>query len=622
MKKEQIREQLNKAGSLVRAHWIRCVLILAGLLFLYVGGTYTENRITLISGQKYQMENPPGKTLKHHEGFSQISEGELTALEAGTDRFVALSPGHTDYYTLEVLDTFCPEKTRIEGEIGDTAVLQRYSNLENTFESMNPSGVSVEEDGTLHMLNAGGAVVVQTIGGFQKVYYAVIVGEPRLDIVPDVIYTGETAVASLEGYEGPDTDASYSSSTGCVSVREGHLPDALKSWAKEQGLDPAGARITGINAGEAVISASLHDTEVEGTVRVSDPPYIKEENTLLIGDKKTLDIANAIDSVTYESSDENVVAVRDGELHVLDSGKCTVTARVRDKTCSREFEIPEPEIVCSEERIGLGAEVKFTLENIAGEVKWSSSDPEILAMEEDGSAKGLRSGTVTVTAQTELFDFTCDTVVARDFYGADLIPDDLPDGVKALLSCVFYYEDCLQEDIELGLKWQYSNHGWANNFFKPFDTIDSGADGYRSCNCDSGHQWIIQDLEGVKSYRGFADFYSGGASLKSLMDAGKVRPGDIFMGYRIDKDTGKKIGHSFIYLGDNMTFDTGHGSGGWHSDGSIPHTDPRKAVFDTWIHPTDSSFTYTGYTLTRQVRLHDSYIPSRYRNSEGELVSW
>ena len=152
----------------MRAHWIRCVLILAGLLFLYVGGTYTETRITLISGQKIQMENPPEKTLKHHEGFSQISEGELTALEAGTDRFVALSPGHTDYYMLEVLDTFRPEKTRIEGEIGDTAVLEKYSNLENTFESRNPSVVSVEEDGTLHMLNAGGSVVVQTIGGFQK----------------------------------------------------------------------------------------------------------------------------------------------------------------------------------------------------------------------------------------------------------------------------------------------------------------------------------------------------------------------------------------------------------------------------------------------------------------------
>ena len=494
--------------------------------------------------------------------------------------------------------------------------------MENTFESRNTFGVTAAENGTLHMENAGSYVVVQTIGGFQKVYYTVVVEKPHLVVTPDVIYTGETAVTSLEGYEGPDTDAVYETSSDCVSLRKGHLPECLRDWAKDRELDPAGVRATGIKAGEAYLSATLHGTEVGATLTVSDPPSIKEENTLLIGDKKTLDIANAIDTVTYESSDENVVAVRDGILHVLDSGKCTVTARVRNKTCSREFEIPEPEIVCSEEEINLGAEVTFTLTNIAGEIEWSSSDPEILSMEADGKAKGLSSGTVQVTARTELFDFTCDAVVGRDFYGAELIPEDLPEGVKALLSCVFYYEDCLQEDIEHGRKWQYSNHGWASNFFKPFDTIDSGADGYRSCNCDSGHQWIIQDLEGAKSYKGIADFYSGGPSLKSLMNAGKVQPGDIFMGYRIDSETGKKIGHSFIYLGNNMTFDTGHGSGGWHSDGSIPHTDPRKAVFDTWIHPTDSSFTYTGYTLTRQVRLHDDYTPSRYRNSEGELVSW
>lgn len=622
MKKEQIREQVNKVRSALKRPAARVLLLAAGALLLYGALTFRVREVTLISGQTCRMEAGAGMTLKHNEDFSTISRGELTARKAGFDRFLALAPGHTDYFRLDVIDIYRPETVRFEGEIGDVLRIDEYGSTENTFESGDQSRVQADIGGTLRLRNAGTAQVLQTINGFQEIFYTVDVRRPELKVTPDVIYIGETAVASLDNFGGPDTDAVYGSSSDCVSLREGRLQESLRRWAKEAGLDPAGARITGKKAGSAVISARVNDTRVLTTLRVSELPYIKEDNTLMIGDRKGLDIANAIDTVSYESSDENVVAVEEGLLVPKGSGTCRVTARIRGQTLTKEFEIAQPEIVCSEETILKGSEVKFTLSDLAGEVTWSVSDPEILSLEEDGTARGLAPGTCQVTAHTGNGDFSIDAVVKRDFFGADRIPDDLPDGVKAMLSCVFYYEDCLQKDIGLGRKWQYSNHGWAKNYFKMFDVIDSGADGYRSCNCDSGPQWIIQDLEGTKSYKGIADFYSGGPSLKSLMNAGKVRPGDIFMGHRVDKETGQKIGHTFVYLGDNMTFDTGHGSGGWHSDGSIRHTDPRKAVFDTWIHPTDSSFTYTGYTLTKQVRLHDSYKPKKYRNAEGQLVSW
>ena len=217
------------------------------------------------------------------------------------------------------------------------------------------------------------------------------------------------------------------------------------------------------------------------------------------------------------------------------------------------------------------------------------------------------------------------TVLRNDNFAAGKLSDELLDsvnpGVLAEMSCIMYYEAKLQEGIAKGYKWQYSNKGWANNYFKAFDVINRGLDGYRSCNCDSGHTWILQEIYGGTTYRDIADFYEEvHQSLQKRLADGNVKPGDILFGYVSGAD-GTGSSHRYIYLGDGITFDTGHGSGGWHEDKSIKHTDPHCAVFDTWLHPTEKGYTYNGYIIKRQIRIRDDFVPVAYRNSEGRLVS-
>lgn len=380
-------------------------------------------------------------------------------------------------------------------------------------------------------------------------------------------------------------------------------------------------KIYALTSGSAEITARVRNKKSSVAVEVPEP-VLETVDTMIIGESADLHIQNAIGDVTYESSDPSVVKVVDDKIYALNSGSAEITAHVLNNQIVVTVEVLEPKLVCESEQTEFkrGDRIQYSVENLVGDVTWTS-DSDIVSIDSNGLAVANKSGTCIITASTNLCSLSTSVHVKSEFYGEDRMPENISNGVKAMLSCVFYYEDCLQKDIAAGRKWQYSNHGWANNYFKQFDVLDSGVDGYRSCNCDSGHQWILKDIDGGKSYKSMADYYGGGGTLKSRMEAGQVKPGDIFFCYRIGDD-GKKIGHRFIYIGNGITFDTGHGSGGWHSDTSISHTDPMHAVFDTWLHSTESSYSYDGYTIEKQVRLRDDYIPKKYRNSDGELVDW
>lgn len=198
------------------------------------------------------------------------------------------------------------------------------------------------------------------------------------------------------------------------------------------------------------------------------------------------------------------------------------------------------------------------------------------------------------------------------------VDTSLPFGVQVLQSNLNYYETALQALKKQGKKWQYSVGGGINNFMWAFDDIVNYQP-YRSSCCSSAQNWIVKDF-GEKSRTDFCTVINinEAYTFKQLYESGKIRKGDLIYGVRYDN--GKAIMHEYINYDFTTTFDTGHGSGGWHSDPSIKHSDPRKAVFDTFMNPMKTSFSYTGYKIRKIFRIRNDYVPKYYRNEKGILT--
>jgi hypothetical protein len=192
-------------------------------------------------------------------------------------------------------------------------------------------------------------------------------------------------------------------------------------------------------------------------------------------------------------------------------------------------------------------------------------------------------------------------------------------------SCINYYEASLRKLNASGKKMQYSNHGWASNYFRRFDKLLASRDRdpagriYYSANCDSGHIWVQQDLlspsQGYYQVSGIwndvtASVMKGGSkSFRYLVDSNLLQPGDLIV-FKT---------HRFIYYGKGLVFDTGHGSK-WYRDGSISHTDKYKAVFRSFLIPVRNSSDYTRDGSFRVKRVKAGFIPRYYRSASGLLV--
>ena len=233
-------------------------------------------------------------------------------------------------------------------------------------------------------------------------------------------------------------------------------------------------------------------------------------------------------------------------------------------------------------------------------------------VEVDIAPKGCTKG----KGVERLRKFYADKYDGIKLYGK--VDTSLPFGVQVLQSNLNYYETALQALKKQGKKWQYSVGGGINNFMWAFDDIVNYQP-YRSSCCSSAQNWIVKDF-GEKSRTDFCTVINinEAYTFKQLYESGKIRKGDLIYGVRYDN--GKAIMHEYINYDFTTTFDTGHGSGGWHSDPSIKHSDPRKAVFDTFMNPMKTSFSYTGYKIRKIFRIRNDYVPKYYRNEKGILT--
>lgn len=218
-----------------------------------------------------------------------------------------------------------------------------------------------------------------------------------------------------------------------------------------------------------------------------------------------------------------------------------------------------------------------------------------------------------------------------DNFAKGAISEHVSPAVMALLSCCEYYVDTMKKSTAEGKKWVYSNSSTyvpQTGYFD--DMVKSGKCG---ANCTFPANWSLRDMGVMPASLKFycdkdgnfvgynsvirylepvceiTDLRSENVTFKDLYEAGKVKPGDIFLA---------NPQHTFIYRGDQTFYATGHDAK-WHSDPTAPTEDPQKAVFEEWIMPMATNKNYN-YRISYVIRLKDDFIPQFYRNAEGKLV--
>lgn len=184
--------------------------------------------------------------------------------------------------------------------------------------------------------------------------------------------------------------------------------------------------VTAIAAGEAEITATVKDTEMQDvcviTVKVSakelkvpdtlDVKLNDTDETAIEAKCEPEDASNI--SFDFASSDEEVATVdKDGKVKVLKAGECDITTtllqdgeKVTEKTTHVKafYEVESITLDSNEGKLTVGNShtIKATVapEEVAAEttIEWSSSNEKVATVDSNGKVTAVSSGNATITA--------------------------------------------------------------------------------------------------------------------------------------------------------------------------------------------------------------------------------
>ena len=114
-----------------------------------------------------------------------------------------------------------------------------------------------------------------------------------------------------------------------------------------------------------------------------------------------------VESVSWTTSDAAVVTVADGQLTAVGAGSAVVTVKVNEveARCSVQVFIPAGYITLNHETYTLApqetvqlAVTVFPEDAAMGRVVWTSSDPAVATVDQNGLVKGLQGGSAVIMA--------------------------------------------------------------------------------------------------------------------------------------------------------------------------------------------------------------------------------
>lgn len=202
--------------------------------------------------------------------------------------------------------------------------------------------------------------------------------------------------------------------------------------------------------------------------RINDPQITLELQsaiTVSIGVTTDLEYKVEIDppeaklpSIQWSSSDSSIVTVRDGKIMGLKVGTATVTAKCGDQkaTCTVTAEITLEEIQLDKYSVVMAVGENLPLEarpepqdTTNFDLTWSTSDPSVATVDENGTVTAIAPGTVVVTATSGSVTAECKIRVG---YHAEVVQHDpqsitIPMGDEYILKPIVYPNADLIDEV-------------------------------------------------------------------------------------------------------------------------------------------------------------------------------
>ncbi len=255
------------------------------------------------------------------------------------------------------------------------------------WESSNPTVVEVDQKGNLSALRVGRATVTAQ-GDWGRSYKCQVtvcaINEKDL-----VLAAGDSFQLQLEGAENQ-------------KVRW-ESADKRVASVDDQGL------VKAVKGGSVLIFCRVGDYEIK--CRVNIPSLAQDTLVLSRQGYARIKILNGgQEEVSYWSGDERVARVsEDGLVTGLEEGITTIYCQLGDVTLNQEVEVTamdEASLV-----ITPGQTYKINVNGIAGG-KWSSEDPSIASVDQNGRVTGMKLGHTRVKMVKDGSTFLTDVSVA------------------------------------------------------------------------------------------------------------------------------------------------------------------------------------------------------------------
>lgn len=344
-----------------------------------------------------------------------VDNGKITAVSQGTAIITAsVEGGNTVRCTVNVLpggsaNEIILIQEELNMEVGGTAELKwsvRPEGAAITWASDNPE-VATVENGRVTAVATGVATITASVAGGNTVSCVVNVKAPGGDVTKPELVLQEASVRMQEGQE-MELQWTVRPEDAKVTWRSSNNEVASYVDGKIVALKAGTADITGeVEGGNTV---TCHVTVVAAS---TDDPVIsltEVEVDLQVGAKTRLSWAVNPENtpVTWETSDDKVATVDNGEITAVGTGTAIITAKAEggnSVTCTVNVVSDKPELKLEEESLNLAVGVTRKLNWVTKpegmKVTWASDNNEVATVSEDGVVTAVSSGTAIITGTVD-----------------------------------------------------------------------------------------------------------------------------------------------------------------------------------------------------------------------------
>ena len=303
--------------------------------------------------------------------------------------------------TFSLVATVLPKDAEYDG------VMWASSNA--SVASVNSGTVTAVKEGTATITaSAGGKSATCTVKVSTKVVAVTSITFDKTSLSMKVGGT-ETITATVSPYNATDKTITWSSSDVSVAtVADGKVT-----------ANVADGKVTAKKPGTATITAKsgIYTADCTVTITVNTESVILDKISLELAVGETAQLTATVKpddatdkNVIWTSSDESVAKVADGKVTAIEAGKATVTAECGGKTaeCSVTVTVPVTGVSLDKTSLSLAKGGSAQLSAVVSpsnasnkNIIWSSSDSDIVTVNQSGLIHGIRGGNVTISAQTE-----------------------------------------------------------------------------------------------------------------------------------------------------------------------------------------------------------------------------